>query len=389
MTRHGLRGASVLIGGKLQTGKALLLENQRITAVIDETELPRGIPVRTLEGGLLAPGYIDTQVNGGGGVLFNDDPSVETIRTIAAAHRRFGTTGILPTLISDDAEVIERGVRAVDQAIAEGIPGVLGIHLEGPLLSPRKSGIHDPGKFVAADADLLAIMASLRRGVTVVTLAPERVGVETIAKLTAAGVIVSAGHTDATYEETREAIAAGLRGFTHLFNAMSAMASRAPGAVGAALEDRDTWCGLIVDGVHVHPAVLRVALRSRPLDRFMLVTDAMPLVGTAATSFELQGRTIRVDSDRCVDEHGTLAGSALDMAMAVRNCVDLLQLEVAEAIGLAATAPAAFLRLDGERGQIAAGLTADLVWLDDRLQVRETWIAGQASSPAVPAENEV
>lgn len=374
--RTALKGARILADGDLQSGRALIIRDDVIEALTDSANIPASVAVRELDGGILAPGFIDTQVNGGGGVLFNDEPSVETIHTIGATHRRYGTTGFLPTLISDDAGKLARAMKAVDDAIDAGIPGVLGIHLEGPFLSPRKGGIHDAGSIIPPDEELLTAMAARRRGITMVTLAPEVVGPTAIARLAAAGVIVSAGHTDATYEETVEALSVGVRGFTHLFNAMSPLTSRAPGVVGAALEDTDAWCGLIVDGFHVHPAVLRVALRSRPLDRFMLVTDAMPPVGTGTISFSLQGRAIRVENGRCTDDNGTLAGSTLDMATAVRNCVDRLGIDLAAALGLASASPATFLRIDHARGRIAPGMKADLVWLDDALRVHATWIGG-------------
>jgi N-acetylglucosamine-6-phosphate deacetylase len=278
-----------------------------------------------------------------------------------------------------------RAVGAVEQAIAEGVPGVLGLHLEGPFLAPGKRGIHPANRIIGLDPALLATMTALRGGVTIVTLAPEQVGVAAIKRLAARGVIVAAGHTAATYEEMRAAMAAGLSGVTHLFNAMSPLTSRAPGVVGAALDSPAPWCGIIVDGVHVHPAALRIALRSRPLDRFLLVTDAMPPVGTDARGFTLQGRAIRVDGLRCVDEGGTLAGSVLDMATAVRNCVDLLGLRLEDALHLASASPAAFLGQADRRGRIAPGYAADLVWLDDDLRVRETWIGGVPAC-AAPAD---
>src|SRR5690606_37849317 len=216
----------------------------------------------------------DTQVNGGGGVLFNNTPTVEGIRAIARAHRRFGTTGLLPTLISDDLATMHKAVTTTRDAIAQGVPGVLGIHLEGPYLATARKGTHDAAVFRVPGADEIALATSLDNGVTLLTLAPEQVPVESIRALVAGGAIVAAGHTDASYEAMRAGLDAGVRGFTHLFNAMSPLQGRAPGVVGAALEDRDSWCGLIVDGVHVHAASLRVALAAKPRGKLFLVTDA-------------------------------------------------------------------------------------------------------------------
>ncbi|CAN5381785.1 N-acetylglucosamine-6-phosphate deacetylase [soil metagenome] len=377
---------SVLVNGRILTrdgiveGKALAIADGRITGVIDSADRPAGAPLHDLDGGLLVPGFIDTQVNGGGGVLFNDAPTVEAIAAIGAAHRPYGTTGFLPTLISDDLAVVDSAMRAAEQAIEAGVPGVLGVHIEGPFLNVKRKGIHDPSKFRVLDDEAVALLSSLKRGKTLVTLAPETTTPDMVRRLTDAGVIVAAGHTNATYGTVRKALDAGLSGFTHLFNAMSPLTSREPGVVGAALESLTAWCGIIVDGRHVDPAVLRIALRTRPLNRFMLVTDAMPTVGMADKNFDLQGRHIRVVDGVCVDDQGTLAGSDLDMISAVRNAVSMLGLSLPDAVAIASATPAAFLGLERARGVIAAGQRADLVLLDEALNVRETWIDGIASA---------
>jgi N-acetylglucosamine-6-phosphate deacetylase len=325
------------------------------------------------------PGFIDCQVNGGGGVLFNDDPSVESIRRIGAAHRRFGTTGFLPTLISDDLSVIARAIGAVREAIAAHVPGVIGVHIEGPFINAIRKGAHDPAKFRDLDAQGVALLSSLGVGRTLVTVAPELATPATLRTLASAGVVISAGHTNGTFEEVANAFAHGVSGVTHLFNAMSPLTNREPGAVGAALNDPDCWCGLIVDGRHVHPAALQIALRCKRPDRFMLVTDAMPSVGSPESSFMLQGKRIEVRDGVCVDEHGTLSGSAIDMASAVRNCVDLLGLPLEQAARMASTYPAEFLGLGGEMGRIAPGYRANLVLVDDKVNVLGTWIEGRAA----------
>ncbi|MGA0545053.1 N-acetylglucosamine-6-phosphate deacetylase [Brevundimonas sp. VNH65] len=336
-----------------------------------------------LDGGLLVPGFIDTQVNGGGGALFNADPSVETIATIGETHRRFGTTGFLPTLLSDDLEVVDRGIEAVEAAIHQGVPGVLGIHIEGPFLNLRRKGIHDASKFRVLEQDMIERLTRLRKGRTLITLAPEMTSPDLIRRLVTAGARVSAGHTDADHSTMRSAFAAGVTGVTHLFNAMPALQNRAPGVVGAALEDQQAWCGLIVDGHHVDPVVLKLGLRCRPLDRFMLVTDAMPSVGLKTDHFHLQGRRINVRDGVCTDDQGVLAGSDLDMATAFRNTIALLDVDLAAASTMASAAPAAFLGLAGERGRIAPGQIADLALLNDDLVVASTWISGRpSSSPA-------
>jgi N-acetylglucosamine-6-phosphate deacetylase len=268
-------------------------------------------------------------------------------------------------------------MRAVEEAIVAGVPGVLGVHVEGPFLNAARAGIHDKAKFRLLDERARALLSSLKAGRTLVTLAPELTKAEMIAQLSAAGVIVAAGHTDATYEEIGAALAAGVTGFTHLFNAMSPLATRAPGTVGAALIDPASFCGLIVDGRHVHPAVLKLALRCKPLDRLMLVTDAMPSVGLADKTFRLQGQTITVMDGVCVAEDGTLAGSDLDMASAVRNTVRLLDVDLVDAVRMATLHPAQFLGIDHMLGRIAPGHAANLALLDEALQPVATWINGQ------------
>jgi N-acetylglucosamine-6-phosphate deacetylase len=361
-----------------QRDKAVLIQEERIVDVVDESDSRVNAADRIdLRGQLLLPGFIDVQVNGGGGALFNDEPSVEAIRQIGQAHRRFGTTGFLPTLISDDLHVLSRAISAVKAAIQARVPGVLGIHIEGPFLNEVRKGVHDASKFRELDDDSIALLASLDHGHTLVTLAPEMTTPAMISKLVKAGVTVSAGHTNASYAQIRDALGEGLSGFTHLFNAMSQLTGREPGAVGAALEDQTSWCGIILDGVHVHPSVLRVALRCRPRDRFMLVTDAMPSVGSSQKRFTLQGRTMTVDGLVCLDQDGRLAGSNMDMASAVRNAVSILGVDLAEAARMASTYPAAFLRLDHELGRIAPGYRANLVLVDDEVNVKGTWIEGE------------
>jgi len=375
-TARAIVNARVMTEHGLQPGLAVLVVGERIAAVLPDGDAQlAGLARHDLGGQLLLPGFIDTQCNGGGGVLFNNAPTLASLRIMAATHRRFGSTGLLPTLITDTPATMRAAIAALAQALAEGVPGILGIHLEGPFLNAERRGIHDAAKFRRPDdADIALICAS--PGLTLVTLAPERVEQATIRRLVDAGVIVCAGHTAADYDTTRAALQAGVRGFTHLFNAMTPLASRAPGAVGAALDDPHSWCGVIVDGQHVHPAALRVAIAAKPRGKIMLVTDAMPPVGSDDPSFQLDGRTITRDGFVCRSAEGTLAGSALDMAAALRNTVRLLNVPLAEASRMASAYPAEFLGLGGDRGRIAAGQRADFVVLDDELAVLQTWIAG-------------
>ena len=382
MTRlgpHAIAADHVFDGTILRERTAVVVDGARIANLVATQDLPRDIPTRKLpEGAWLAPGFIDVQVNGGGDVLFNDQPTVDGIRAIAAAHRRFGTTGLLPTLISDSAEKMRLALEAGSAAMT-AVPGVLGVHLEGPYLSPEKPGVHDPRQFRKPSADELALLTARRNGALLVTLAPEVVPSGIIAGLVAAGVRVSLGHSMATYEETRAAMKQGLSGFTHLFNAMRPLTSREPGPIAQALESADAWYGMIVDGAHVDPAMLRLALRGS--GHPIVVTDAMPPVGGSCSSFSLYGKSITARDGFCVTHDGTLAGTVLDMATAVRNCVRLLGVPLPDALRFASAYPAGFLGLEHLLGRLAAGYRADLVaFVPEDMTVFATWIAGKGGN---------
>jgi N-acetylglucosamine-6-phosphate deacetylase len=376
---QAFRNGRILTDTGIEQDRILFVRDGRIEALSGAREIVGADRIVDLGGELLVPGFIDAQVNGGGGVLFNDDPSVETIAAIARAHRRFGTTGFLPTLISDDLDVVVSAIDAVRDAIARGVPGVLGIHVEGPFLNAERRGVHDIHKLRELDGEAVKLLTRPHGGVTMVTLAPERTTPAFIRQLSDAGVIVSAGHTNATFAELQPAFAAGLRGFTHLFNAMSQLGNREPGAVGAALANEASWCGLIVDGHHVHPEVMKLALRAKRHDRFLLVSDAMPSVGADTKNFVLNGRPITVADNKCVDSEGRLAGADLDMATAVRNTVHMLGVSLIDAVRMASVNAAEFLGLR-DVGRIAPGQRANLALLDERCNVLNSWIDGQADA---------
>jgi N-acetylglucosamine-6-phosphate deacetylase len=375
---HAVAARHVFDGVDVHENAAVLVEGSRIAALVPRDRLPGSMPVHELADELwLAPGFIDIQVNGGGDVLFNDEPTPDAIHTIVAAHRKFGTTALLPTLISDSSEKMTAALAAVDQAAAAE-PGVLGIHLEGPFLSPEKAGVHDPQVLRRPTEEDLAVLTARRNGVTLVTLAPEVVPERFIADLAAAGVRISLGHSMATYAQTKAAMAAGLSGFTHLFNAMRPLESREPGPIAAALELPQAWYGLIVDGVHVAPAMLRLALRGA--GHPILVTDAMPPVGGTRKSFTLQGKTIVLRDGCCTASDGKLAGACLDMASAVRNCVRLLNVSLPNALRYASTNAAQFLGYGHVLGRLAPQFRADMVALDSKsVEVLATWVAGRPS----------
>ncbi|TGD75289.1 N-acetylglucosamine-6-phosphate deacetylase [Mangrovimicrobium sediminis] len=374
--------ARVFDGEQMVDAAGVLLAEGRVQGVLSADKLPEDCPRFDLAGGTLLPGFVDLQVNGGGGVQFNDAPTVESLATIAAAHRRFGTTGFLPTLISDSYAKMREAAAAVDAAIAADIPGVLGIHFEGPFLNPGRCGIHDRGHLRPPDEEGLSILCAPRRGVTLVTLAPEVCDAQVISRLHRAGVIVAAGHTEASYEQAQAAMDAGLRGFTHLYNAMSPLASRAPGAVGAALGDDRAWFGIIADGHHSHPAALRVALRAKPPGGALLVTDAMATVGAENKRFTWNGEQIEARGGCLRTAAGTLAGSDLDMLSAVDNAARFADIDWFEAARMASLYPATALGLEAELGCIRPGARACLLALDDARRPLRVWVDGRGYTPS-------
>lgn len=377
MTRFALTGCRIFTGEEFLEGHAVVIDGERIRAVLRRDEL-RGIEQRDLGGGLLAPGFIDVQVNGGGGALLNDAPTVETVRTIATSHRRFGTVGLLPTVITDAPHIIAAAVRSVAMAMAEGVAGVLGIHIEGPFLDAARKGAH-AARFVREmeERDVAEIEAFARQLPVMLTLAPNRVRPGFVKRLAEAGVLVSLGHSDATYAEAMQAVEAGARAFTHLYNAMSQVTGREPGMAGAALTDAESFVGIIADGHHVHDASLRLGFAAKPSSRMMLITDAMPSAAGGPDSFELQGRKVTRANGRLSLSDGTLAGSDLTMDAAVRHCVERLGLGLSEALRMASLTPAAFLKRGHQLGRIAPGHLASLVHLGEDLDVKATWIDGR------------
>jgi N-acetylglucosamine-6-phosphate deacetylase len=381
VTRFALSGARIFNGEATRERHSVIIADGRIEAIVPASQAV-SIEYRNLGGGLLAPGFIDAQVNGGGGVLFNGDPTVDGLRRIAEAHRRFGTTGLLPTLITDTPEVMRRAADAVAAARRANVPGVLGIHFEGPFIDERRRGAHPEELIRPMAADDLAFFRDLDCVTVLVTLAPSCVPPALVGQLTAAGAIVSLGHAEATADEAAAALKAGATGFTHLYNAMSQLGHRAPGMVGAALADRGSFCGIIADGHHVDPIALKVAIAAKPIGRVFLVSDAMPAAAGGPERFSLQGREVRLEGGRLTLADGTLAGSNLTMDAAVRHCRHELGIPLEEALRMASLYPARFLGLDHGRGRIAPGYRADLVHLSEDLEVVETWIGGE-SYPAM------
>jgi N-acetylglucosamine-6-phosphate deacetylase len=373
---HAVLADRVFDGHGWHNGAAVLIRDGLIVGVGTTAEIRPDCPQTRLPPGVfLAPGFIDLQVNGGGGILLNDQPTVDGMRAVARAHRRYGTTACLPTLITDTREKMRAAIAAA-RSIA-GKDGVLGVHLEGPFISPRRPGVHRPDRIAnPGPGDLEELCELAGAGSCLVTLAPECVPAGFVRSLASSGIRVSIGHSEATAAIVTQAAEDGATGVTHLFNAMPPMSAREPGIIGAALADRRLTAGLIVDGIHVDPVSVRTAFAAKGSDRIALVTDAMPTVGASLDRFELVGRNIRLRDGRLTTEEGTLAGAHLDMASAVRNAVRLAKVPLEDALRAGSLTPARFLGLDKERGTLVPNARADLVALSEELQVVATWVDG-------------
>ena len=370
-----------LFDGETMLGRRIvLIEHGRIVDVLAQP--PAGLQVQPLPPGtILAPGFIDIQVNGGDGVLFNDEPTVAGLERLAAPHLRAGTTTLLPTVISGTPPVRRQALAAVAAALAAGVPGIAGIHIEGPFIARARRGIHPEAAIAEMTDDDQAWLCQPLAGVRLITLAPEIVPPSRVAALARAGVVVCLGHTDTSAEAALEALEAGAAGFTHLFNAMSQLGSRTPGAVGAALASDNAFASIIVDGHHVHPAAIRAVWRALGPARLLLISDAMPSVGTDG-GFRLAGRDIALVNGRLTDAAATLAGAHLTMAEAVANCIRLAGIPLTDALRMATATPADAIGLR-DRGRLRVGLRADLVAVDPALAVSGVWLGGALQTGSV------
>jgi N-acetylglucosamine-6-phosphate deacetylase len=376
-----LYGARLFDGERLHDDGALIVEGDSIQALTRFQDRPRAGEQVDLGGGILSPGFIDWQINGGGGVLFNAEPTVEGIAAIGSAHRLAGVTAFLPTVVTDAPRVLEAALAAAREARAR-IPGALGIHVEGPFIDLKRKGAHPP-EFIRPmrEEDAHSLIAK-QAGVMVVTLAPVSVPLERVALLAKAGIVVSLGHSDASAEEALSVFDAGASAVTHLYNAMSQLNSRAPGVVGAALADERVICGLIADGEHAHTSAYRAALAARGPRGIALVSDAMPSAAGGPDAFELHGRRIKRLGAKLVTEDGTLAGAAITMRDAVAYVVHRLGVPLADALMMATLTPARLLRVDDRIGRLKPGHRADLVHLTDDLRAAEVWSGGRRLAEA-------
>ena len=376
-TAFAISAPSIFDGAQFLSHHCVIVQHGTVVQLLPTSQCPTTLEILALPEGVLAPGLIDLQVNGGGDVMFNNSPCEETLTIMLDAHRATGTTSLMPTLISDTGAMQRQAVAAVRAAIAGGAQGILGIHLEGPYFEDAKRGVHSADLIRAATNEDIDWLCSLEDICVIVTLAPEHLAAGHIRRLCDGGLHVCAGHSNATYTQIRAAVAEGLEGVTHLFNAMSPLTSREPGVVGAALEDANSWAGLIADGHHVHATNIRLAQLAKANGKLCLVTDAMATVGSDSDSFELYGETISVQDGRLVNAQGVLAGSAIGMIDGVRYCHQVVGLDLGECLRMASLYPAQFLEQADMLGQLSTGARADLVFFDDSFSVGHTWVAGE------------
>ncbi|MCP8899209.1 N-acetylglucosamine-6-phosphate deacetylase [Gilvimarinus xylanilyticus] len=383
-----LTGARIFTGDRFLDNTALVIDDDTIFSLPENDNVVQDFPEASrinLNGGILAPGFIDLQVNGGGGAFFTNDPSVQALRTMLDGHRPTGTTSMLPTLISNTRPTHQAGVKAVRDAQDQGYKGILGVHIEGPFFDLDKRGAHNADYIRPLDQGDLDWLTDINDTRVMLTLAPEHTQAGQIRQLTEAGIIVCAGHTNAHYQQVTQAIKEGLSGFTHLFNAMRPQTGREPGVVGAALDSADTWCGIICDNHHVHPASVRVALNAKTPGKVYLVTDAMSTVGSDTKSFTIYGEEIFEKDGALVNAEGRLAGSAIGMIDAVRIAYRDMNVPLEESLRMASLYPAEYLKMDQTLGRIASNYRADLVHFNEQFNVTATWVAGSMQSH-LPAE---
>ncbi|MDD2666638.1 MAG: N-acetylglucosamine-6-phosphate deacetylase [Methanocellales archaeon] len=367
--KYALVNCDIYTGKNIIYDKAIIIEGNKIKEIVELSKIPKELEAIDLNGLSIAPGFIDVQVNGGGGCLFNENPTEECISSIYEAHKRFGTTSFLPTIFTVSTEKMLQAIEVIKRCIENRKYGVIGLHIEGPYINENKAGVHDKRFIQQISDEELDVFIKDEGVIKLWTLAPELVEEAHIEKLRKKNIIVSAGHTDATYEQTKKSFKWGISSATHLFNAMSQFVGREPGVLGAVFDTDKIWAGIIADGMHVHFASVRVAKKIKQ-EKLILVTDAMPPVGKPTTTFKIGTLEVSYSNGKCVTKDGTLAGSALDMATAVRNCIQKVGISKDEALRMASTYPAEFLGIQDRLGKIKIGYTADMVIFNNQIIVK-------------------
>jgi len=374
--KQALLGSQIFCGERFYDDHALLVEGKSIVDIVDKNNTPDNFNKIELDQGILAPGFIDLQVNGGGGVLFNNSPNKESLNTIIKAHQFFGTTSIMPTVISDSLEVLEQCIKTVTEEIKNN-SSLLGIHIEGPFFNTKYRGVHQKQYISTINSDYLNLFESLKGFPVMLTLAPECISSQQLKHLTSLGIKTLAGHSDATYDELDDAIKNGLDGFTHLFNAMGQISAREPGVVGSALHFENTFASIIVDLHHVHPSLIQLAYQLKPKGKLFFISDSMATINHGKPSFELYDEVVNESDGRLVNSEGKLAGSSITQIDAVKNAYQKCNIPLNQALAMASRYPAEYLGIENHLGSLKPGYRADLVHFDSNFKVHNAWVSGK------------
>ena len=374
--KQALLGSQIFCGERFYDDHALLVEGKSIVDIVDKNNTPDNFNKIELDQGILAPGFIDLQVNGGGGVLFNNSPNKESLNTIIKAHQFFGTTSIMPTVISDSLEVLEQCIKTVTEEIKNN-SSLLGIHIEGPFFNTKYRGVHQKKYISSINSDYLNLFESLKGFPVMLTLAPECISSQQLKHLTSLGIKTLAGHSDATYDELDDAIKNGLDGFTHLFNAMGQISAREPGVVGSALHFENTFASIIVDLHHVHPSLIQLAYQLKPKGKLFFISDSMATINHGKPSFELYDEVVNESDGRLVNSEGKLAGSSITQIDAVKNVYQKCNIPLNQALAMASRYPAEYLGIENHLGSLKPGYRADLVHFDSNFKVHNVWVSGK------------
>jgi len=374
--KQALLGSQIFCGELFYDDHALLVDGKSIVDIVDKNNIPENFNKMELDQGILAPGFIDLQVNGGGGVLFNNSPNKESLNTIIKAHQFFGTTSVMPTVISDSLEVLEQCIKTVTEEIKNN-SSLLGIHIEGPFFNTKYRGVHQKQYISTINSDYLNLFESLKGFPVMLTLAPECISSQQLKHLTSLGIKTLAGHSDASYDELDDAIKNGLDGFTHLFNAMSQISAREPGVVGSALHFENTFASIIVDLHHVHPSLIQLAYQLKPSGKLFFISDSMATINHGKPSFELYDEVVNESDGRLVNSEGKLAGSSITQIDAVKNAYQKCNIPLNQALAMASRYPAEYLGIENHLGSLKPGYRADLVHFDSNFKVHNTWVSGK------------
>ena len=374
--KKAITGSKLFDGKEFIEHKALLIDDQHIAGITNEDDIPPDFEVQKLDGGILSPGLIDLQVNGGGGKLFNNSPDKDSLNTIISAHQYFGTTSIMPTVISDSLNILQKCTDTISNEIKNN-HSLLGLHIEGPFFNVKYRGVHQKQYINTINASYLNLFETLDKFPVMLTLAPECISIKQLKHLKSLGFKILAGHTDANYDQLEEAIKYGLDGFTHLFNAMGQISAREPGVVGSAFDFDETTASIIVDLHHVHPSLINLSFKQKPKGKLFFVSDSMATINHGEPSFELYDEVVSESNGRIINSEGKLAGSSITQIDAIKNAYQKCSIPLESAISMATLYPAEYLGVSDYIGQLKKGYRADLAHFDSNFHVQNVWLAGK------------